>query len=174
MQKISVETFKNIIINQAGNPEVDFINVCTPTEYAEKRIEGVRNVPLDEITQHLDEFKDKKTIYVHCRSGKRAAKAIEQLRDSGIHAELVNIDGGLLAWDEAGLPTESDTKRLPLMRQVLLSAGTLILIGMALGWFVHPVWYLLTTFIGLGLSFAGLTGWCGMSYFLSKMPWNTP
>lgn len=172
MKEISVHEFKDIIEKQRGNPEVDFINVCTPAEHREKCIPGVRNVPLDSIPEHADTFAGKKTVYVHCRSGKRAARAITTLQSLGVSAELVNVSGGLLAWDDAGFPTTSATARLPIMRQVLLIAGLLVLAGVMLGWFAHPGFYLLTAGVGGGLIVAGATGWCGMAFMLAKMPWN--
>jgi rhodanese-related sulfurtransferase len=146
--------------------------VCTPAEYNEKHIAGVRNVPLDEIARRVQEFSGKKTVYVHCRSGNRSAKAIDLLKSLGVKAELVNVSGGLMAWGKAGFETLSLTHRMPIMQQTLLAAGSLTLAGYILSAFVHPAFILLSVAIGAGLTFAGLTGWCGMSYALSKMPWN--
>ncbi len=172
MKHISVHTFKEVIGAENKNPSVDFINVCTPAEYNEKHIEGVRNVPLDEIEQHAGEFTTKQTVYIHCRSGNRGRQAIEKLQSAGVQAELVNVEGGILAWDEAGFATNSLTNRMPIMRQVLLGAGMFILIGYALSFLVHPYFIFLSVFVGAGLTFAGLSGWCGMSFILAKMPWN--
>jgi rhodanese-related sulfurtransferase len=94
------------------------------------------------------------------------------LQQAGITANCINVSGGLMAWSEAGLPTNSHTTRLPIMRQVLIAAGSLVLIG-ALGALVsHPAFIYLALFVGLGLLFAGITGWCGMAFLLGKMPWN--
>lgn len=172
MKQISVHSFKEVVAAEADNSTIDFINVCTPAEYKEKHIPGVRNVPLADISGHVGEFNGKQTVYVHCRSGNRATAAIEALRAGGVTAELVNVAGGLLAWDEAGFETKSLTSRLPIMRQVLLTAGLLVLIGFMLGWFVNELYFLLAGFVGAGLTFAGATGWCGMSFLLARMPWN--
>lgn len=172
MKHISVEAFKEVVGVEKNNASIDFINVCTPAEYKEKYIEGVRNVPLDEIDTHLKEFKGKETVFVHCRSGNRARQAIEKLQALGVKAELVNVDGGLLAWDAAGFPTMSLTSRIPIMRQVLIAAGALILLGYLLGALAASPFTYLGAFIGAGLLFAGMTGWCGMSFLLAKMPWN--
>lgn len=172
MKHISVDSFKEVVKAEAGNSSIDFINVCTPAEYKEKHIAGVRNVPLDEIARRAGEFAGKQTVYVHCRSGKRAGQAIETLQSLGVTAELVNVEGGILAWDAAGLPTGSHTSRMPIMRQVLLAAGLLILLGLVLSWTINPLFIILPTFVGAGLTFAGATGWCGMSFVLAKMPWN--
>jgi rhodanese-related sulfurtransferase len=172
MKQISVQSFKEVVKAEANNPSVDFINVCTPAEYKEKHIEGVRSVPLDEISSRVNEFKGKQTVYVHCRSGRRADQAIATLQSLGVTAELVNVEGGIMAWSEAGLPTHSHTERMPIMQQVLLAGGLLILIGLFLSWFVNPMFIVITLFVGVGFTFAGSTGWCGMAYILAKMPWN--
>jgi DUF2892 family protein len=47
-----------------------------------------------------------------------------------------------------------------------------VLLGMLLGFLVSPEFYLLSAFIGAGLLFAGISGWCGMAKLLGLMPWN--
>jgi rhodanese-related sulfurtransferase len=106
MTHVSVEAFKEILQSEKDNNSVDFINVCTPAEYKEKHIPGVRSVPLDEIESHLAEFKDKQTVYVHCRGGTRSQKAIDKLSDLGIKASLVSVEGGIRDWESAGFETE--------------------------------------------------------------------
>ncbi len=171
MKHISVQAFKEVVTAEDKNPSVDFINVCTPAEYKEKHIPGVRNVPLDELEDHLDELKAKQTVYIHCRSGNRGRKAIEKLQELGVTSELVNVEGGLMAWGEAGYQTNSLVQRMPIMQQTLLVAGSLILTGYVLS-LMNPNFIYLSVFVGAGLTFAGLTGWCGMSQVLSRMPWN--
>jgi hypothetical protein len=61
---------------------------------------------------------------------------------------------------------------MSLERQVRIAAGSLVLIGIALGWFVHPYFIGLSAFVGAGLVFAGVTDTCGMGMILARMPWN--
>ena len=173
MKHISPTAFNEVLQAEKSNPTVDFINVCTPAEYKEKHIEGVRSVPLDSFEKRLGEFKNKKTIYIHCRSGARGKRAGEFLLSHGITAEIVNVEGGILAWEEANYPVmKTVSSKLPLMRQVLLAAGTLVATSSILGFTVNSNFFLITLFVGFGLMFSGLTGWCGMAYLLAKMPWN--
>lgn len=172
MKHVTVTTFKEVVDAEQNNPSIDFINVCTPAEYKEKHIPGVRSVPLDKIEKHISEFSHKKTIYVHCRSGRRGVQAIEKLHALGIKAELVNVEGGLLAWGEAGFETGSHTTRIPIIRQTMIAAGLLILLGILLSNFYTTTWLYLSTAVGAGLLFAGLTGWCGMAHLLARAPWN--
>ncbi len=64
-------------------------------------------------------------------------------------------------------------KVISLERQVRIVAGSLVLIGVLLGWFVHRGFFGLSAFVGAGLVFAGITDFCGMGLLLAKLPWNT-
>lgn len=172
MKHISVDSFKEVVLSEANNSTIDFINVCTPAEYKEKHIKGVRSVPLDTLHTKVDELNKKKTIYIHCRSGNRGRQAIEKLQSLGVTADLVNVEGGLLAWEEAGHETGSHTTRLPIMRQVFIGAGGLVFAGLLLVHFIDYNFILLPLFVSLGLLVSGITGWCGMALLLAKMPWN--
>jgi hypothetical protein len=63
---------------------------------------------------------------------------------------------------------------MEIMRQVQVVAGTLILLGVGLGVLLSPWFFALSGFVGAGLVFAGVTGWCGMAKLLSRAPWNRP
>ena len=83
------------------------------------------------------------------------------------------LGGGIDAWRQAGQPTVADRSQpLEIMRQVQITAGGLVLIGVLLGTFVAPGFFGLSAFVGAGLMFAGVTGWCGMANLLRVMPWN--
>ncbi len=173
MRHISIQVFKEILEAQKDNPSVDFINVCMPAEYKESHIKGVRNVPLDNIIEYENDFSQKKTVYVHCRSGNRSQKAIKKLESLGIKTAFVNVEGGLNAWEGAGHETSQiSSVTMPIMRQVLLVAGLLILIAFIGHFFIHPAILYIALFVGLGLTFSGASGWCAMASMLSKMPWN--
>jgi hypothetical protein len=57
------------------------------------------------------------------------------------------------------------------MRQVQVVAGALVLVGIVLSLVSSP-FIGLSIFVGAGLIFAGISGWCGMAKILGKMPWN--
>ena len=48
-------------------------------------------------------------------------------------------------------------------------AGTFILMSLALGYYVHPAWFLLTAFVGLNLLQSAFTNWCLMMTILKKL-----
>ena len=73
------------------------------------------------------------------------------------------------------MPTQLDRSQpIEIMRQVQIVAGSLVLIGVILGYFVTPAFYALPAFVGAGLLFAGISGFCGMAKLLAIMPWNRP
>ena len=51
-------------------------------------------------------------------------------------------------------------------------AGTLILLGVILSQLADSRFIYLSGFVGAGLLFAGVSGWCGMAKLLALMPWN--
>lgn len=152
---------------------VTVIDVRTPAEFREVHFPSAHNVPLDRLDPAaLRDFLPEPSapVYVICRSGNRAAKACEQLAAAGLNA--INVSGGIQAWEQAGLPVLRGKKTISLERQVRIAAGTLVLVGIALGALVHPSLYGLAAFVGAGLVFAGITDTCGMGLLLARMPWN--
>jgi hypothetical protein len=82
------------------------------------------------------------------------------------------MEGGMQAWESAGLEVIKGRRTISLERQVRIAAGALVFFGSALGYFVNPAWIGLSAFVGGGLVFAGVTDTCGMAMILARMPWN--
>jgi uncharacterized transporter YbjL len=59
-------------------------------------------------------------------------------------------------------------------RQVRLTAGVIVLLGLLLGLVVHPAFQLISAGIAGGLVFSALTNTCGMAAMLAKLPHNRP
>ncbi len=156
----------------ATEPDLSVLDVRTPVEFAEVHVPQARNIPLDELNPRLLQVQKDKPVYLLCRGGQRAGKAAEKLAKEGF-AHPVVVEGGTLAWIEANLPVKRGmSKVISLERQVRIVAGSLVLTGILLGWFVHPGFFGLSAFVGAGLVFAGITDFCGMGLLLAKMPWN--
>ena len=146
------------------------IDVREPEEYASGHIAGSHNVPLGRLTE--SPLPDGPLVLV-CQSGTRSGRGLEQLRSAGAGQALSDLAGGLPAWQEAGLPLERFAGApLPLMRQVQITAGSLVLLGLTLATLVAPAWILLSWFAGAGLVFAGFSGFCGLALLLARLPWN--
>lgn len=160
-------------ITQSGD-SVDLVDVRTPVEFGEVHVPFARNLPLDQLDVNRvisDRSTTAKPLYVICRSGARGNKACEKIIAAGF-TNVVNVEGGTQAWEQAGLSVVRGKKVISLERQVRIAAGSLVFIGAALGWFVSPAWIGLSAFVGAGLVFAGVTDTCGMGMFLARMPWN--
>jgi len=149
------------------------LDVRTPAEFEEAHIDGSVLHPLSGLAP--DEVKKlasgKSACVVVCRSGNRARQAAEKLGQCGL-PNLQILEGGVQAWEAAGLPLNRGAKTMSLERQVRIAAGALVFTGAALGWFVHPAWIALSAFVGAGLVFAGITDTCGMGMLIARMPWN--
>jgi rhodanese-related sulfurtransferase len=155
--------------------KIDLIDVRTPIEFREVHVEVARNVPLDQLDPvALIQGRygpANEPLYFICRSGGRGQQACEKLLKAGF-PNVVNVEGGTMACVVEGLPVVRGKKAISLERQVRIVAGSLVVLGAVLGWFVHPAFLGLSAFVGTGLVFAGITDTCGMGMILARMPWN--
>jgi rhodanese-related sulfurtransferase len=158
------------LADQLAQQRVRVVDVREPMEYAGGHIAGSLNVPLSRITQA---DLPRGPLVLVCHSGNRSAQALTQLLQHGHPQPLADLEGGIPAWQQAGLPVRKlQNAPLPLMRQVQITAGSLVLLGLILGTWVAPGWMALSWFVGAGLVFAGVSGFCGMARLLAAMPWN--
>jgi hydroxyacylglutathione hydrolase len=79
------------------------LDVRTPREWEGKRINGAVNLPLNHLQEHISQVPRDRRIAVHCAGGYRSSIAVSILHQYGI-TNLVEIAGGLAAWEAAGLP----------------------------------------------------------------------
>lgn len=146
------------------------VDIRGADEHARERIPGALNLPLDRISELP---RDGNPVVFHCKSGMRTAASAEQLAAAAGGGRAYILDGGIDAWRGAGQPVVTDRSQpLEIMRQVQITAGALVLTGVLLGLFVTPGFFGMSAFVGAGLMFAGMTGWCGMASLLRAMPWN--
>ncbi len=158
----------------AENTAVILLDVRTPSEFSARRARGARNIPLDTIPDTLAAgiLPKEAIICVLCEKGGRAAIAAEHLLKAG-HRDVHVVTGGTQAWASEGLPLEgTGRKTISIERQVRIGAGSLVLLGVILGFLMNPGFFALSAFIGAGLVFAGITDWCGMGLLLARAPWN--
>jgi rhodanese-related sulfurtransferase len=82
------------------------VDVREPGEYGAGHILGAKNYPLARLGAPGDLVKRKeKPVIVYCDSGDRASKGAAALKKLGF-TRVVNLAGGLPAWQQAGLPVE--------------------------------------------------------------------
>lgn len=152
------------------------IDIRDHADYLREHIPGARSVPLTGITAGKTVgVTAQQPVIFHCQKGGRTSQNASALIRAASPAPVLLMTGGIDAWKDARLPTIEDKKQpLPVMRQVQMVAGALILTGVVLGYAVDSRLFLLSGFVGAGLLFAGVSGWCGMASLLLKMPWNRP
>jgi len=149
------------------------VDIREADEHARERIPGARHHALSRLDMERPASPGDKLVIFHCRSGARTQANAPRLAAAAPGCEAYLIEGGLDAWKKAGLPVVLDRRQpIEIMRQVQIAAGSLVLLGMVLGAFVSPAFYALSAFVGAGLVFAGVTGFCGMAKALALMPWN--
>lgn len=147
------------------------IDIRGADEFAREHIAGARNLPIDQLTSIPE---NSKPVVFHCKSGNRTSVNAGKLATVA-NCEAYIVEGGIEAWKGAGLPVIADRKQpIEIMRQVQIVAGSLVILGVVLSQVVDPAFMALPAFIGAGLTFAGLTGWCGMAKLLAVLPWNRP
>ena len=146
------------------------IDIRSPDEHRRERIAGALNVPLDRLSPQTTPGD---VLIFHCRSGMRTGQAAATLAQTAAGRDCYIVEGGITAWRDAGLPIEKlRGTPIEMQRQVMISAGLLVLIGTLLSLLLSPLWIALAIFVGAGLTFAGISGFCGMARLLALAPWN--
>lgn len=150
------------------------IDIREKDEYAREHVPGARNIALSKLDEADLSAYQGQTVVFHCRSGGRTASNGARLADiARDRCEAFIVDGGLDAWRKTGFPTNIDRRHpIDIQRQVQIGAGALILLGLGLGLEVSPLFFAIPLFVGAGLTFAGMTGFCGMAKLLQRAPWN--
>ena len=81
------------------------IDVRTPEEYASGHIPGAVNVPFDQVARRIAEIDAPHGVALYCMVGPRARRGESALIAAG-YEQVLHLEGGLAAWQAAGLPVE--------------------------------------------------------------------
>ncbi|MCX4547099.1 rhodanese-like domain-containing protein [Streptomyces sp. NBC_01565] len=157
--------------------ELTVIDVRTPGEFASGHLPDAVNVPLDRIGRALPDLRqaaEHGPLLVVCASGTRSENAVATLVSHGIDAS--SLTGGTAAWAAEGYLLDRPEGRpravWAMERQVRFTAGSVVLLGLALGFLLHPAFQLLSAGIAAGLVFSALSNTCGMAVVLGALPFN--
>ncbi|MCB1530501.1 MAG: rhodanese-like domain-containing protein [Rhodospirillales bacterium] len=166
--------------------EAVLIDVREPEEFRTGHILYAHSIPLNRVEELLPQMKipeDKKIVF-QCLKGMRGLQACVNAGNLGHlkgRGEIYNLEGGIEGWKAAGfpvvsndLPSPSPEGGVPIMRQVHIAVGLLVLLSVIAGYALHAFAFVLAGCVGLGLLLEGVTGWCGMGMVLRRMPWNKP
>jgi rhodanese-related sulfurtransferase len=153
----------------------DLIDVRTEREFRSVHAPGARLAPLDQLDatglMELRNGRSGEPLYVICKGGTRARMACEKFVAAGFPGVFL-VDGGMDAWQEAGLPVNRGQKMMSVDCQVRVGMGSLVLAGLGLGVFVNPGFLAISALVGCGMVYAGIADDCPMATVVTMMPWN--
>jgi len=104
LKKISMTDLYRISSNLSSTEAV--LDVRTAGEFAAGHIKGSIHIPHDQIQAHIDSLRNYKLLYIHCRSGARAATAADTLAKAGLTNVVCVSGSGMEDWIASGFPFE--------------------------------------------------------------------
>ena len=83
------------------------LDVRTPGEYSKGHIKNSMLIDYldDSFAERVSKLDKNKTVYVYCHSGGRSSEAQQEMQKQGFR-NVINLEGGITAWEKAGLPVE--------------------------------------------------------------------
>lgn len=163
---------------QSKPEDLCLVDVRTAAEVRAESLPGVIAMPVDlldvaKLQAALDaRGNTDEPVYLVCQSGKRAQIAADKL-EGKLKQPVIVIEEGMNAIKQCGVVClQGKTSAISLERQVRITAGSLVLLGVVLGFVVHTGFFGLSAFVGAGLMFSGITDTCAMGMLIAKAPWN--
>lgn len=169
LTKITTQELKDML--KSG--DIELIDVRSTEEFLSKHVEEARNIPLP-ILDLTQIYNKNNKIVLQCASGARSTLAAKKLKSLEPNLDIYILNDGINSCEKSGhnIVKNSTEDKLPIMRQVQIVAGSIIVLGAILTIFVSKAFIIIPLFVGSGLIFAGISGWCGMAKLLALMPWN--
>lgn len=87
-------TIQELVVSDAWKNFI--IDVRNPDNFQRGTLEGAVNIPMEELEQNLERFRNAESVYVLCHTGEKSREAVELLEEHGIHG--INIQGGYRAF----------------------------------------------------------------------------
>jgi rhodanese-related sulfurtransferase len=111
---LSTPTYSRAAVAQNVNPDAAFnlikqqselflLDVRTPGEYQQTRLQGARLIPIDQLVKRIAEIPKTRPILVYCAVGSRSAQVVNYLARRG-YPKLYNLYGGIYSWAQKGYP----------------------------------------------------------------------
>ncbi|PNU21260.1 rhodanese-like domain-containing protein [Geothermobacter hydrogeniphilus] len=100
VRNISADQARKII---ATMHDLFLLDVRTPQEYAEVRLDGARLIPINDLITRIAEVPKDRPILVYCAVGSRSSRVADYLARSG-YPDVYNLIGGIWAWQLRGYP----------------------------------------------------------------------
>ena len=102
VQFVSPDVVADMLVQK--DPSLRLIDVRTPEEFASGFIAGAVNIPVDQLSQRLNEVPQDEPVVVYCHSGNRSHQASQILEDAG-YSQVYDL-GGISQWQAAGMPVQ--------------------------------------------------------------------
>jgi rhodanese-related sulfurtransferase len=80
------------------------VDVRESAEFSAGHLSGAKHIPVGDIAQRISDIPAGKPVLVYCATGTRSGKAASALKKAG-RDQIFNLNGGIAAWKQAGLPT---------------------------------------------------------------------
>lgn len=103
MKTVDAKTLKQWL----DKGEAVLVDVREPEEYASENIPDATLVPLAGVCKSALPAASGKKLVIHCKAGKRGGTACEKLLAEDPNLEVYNLEGGISAWAQAGLPVKA-------------------------------------------------------------------
>lgn len=155
--------------------EAILIDVRDADEFKEEHIPYALSLPLNTLDESFEKLAiaNDKTVIMHCLKGMRGQKACDYIcsKEQSEH-EPLNIEGGIAAWKESGLPVIGHTPKMPIFRQIQIIVGFMLICLIGAGLAGIAIAFYFALILSVLFFIAGLSGYCGLAYILNHMPWN--
>lgn len=108
-KQLEIVELISVVELQKIDSDVQLIDVRTPKEYAEGYIKNAVNINFfdDDFLEQMSVLDKDKPVIVYCKSGRRSANALQQLKDAGF-TKVYDLEGGILKWKGDGKVITSD------------------------------------------------------------------
>lgn len=100
MNEISIPTVRVDGVPDPLPRDLTVLDVREDDEWSAGHLEGAAHIPLGQLPGRIDEVATANRVLVYCKSGGRSAHAAALLQNAGVDA--INLEGGVVAWEEAG------------------------------------------------------------------------
>lgn len=153
---------------------IRLVDVRSSAEFYFNHAAGADSIPLREIESGravAELLGERRSLYLICASGARAERAARRLQAAG-GFNLALVEGGTRGWSRRGLPTRSLARNIPLERQWQIAVGAVLLLVLAKGTLLHPMFLGLAGVVGLALIANGLSARLDLARWLTRLPWN--
>jgi rhodanese-related sulfurtransferase len=99
-----IEVAPDWVLERHEAGEIQLIDVREDHEYEAGRVAGARHIELPLVATQADTIERDRPVVFYCRVGSRSIMAAGAFRRAGY--EAYSMGGGLVAWEEEGLPLE--------------------------------------------------------------------